>query len=378
MEDSGISAFTPTYAAPEQWLPKRFGQTGTWTDVWGLALTAAETLLGRAPLDGDLAELMGTAVDPVRRPTPRNAGLSISDKVEAVFTKALAVSPSDRYPTVAAFWSELEEAIGYSAKTSVERTGRHESLPPEALAAAERELARPLPSLVFEGSLPSPPSSAARESAISPHLPQIDSRAKPPAPSPPTLGTTAGYGEVELDDEGISLRLDESERRLPMSFAEASARHGESSPQPPEANPRSGQKPRGTGVAGAGGIESRQGTETRKGTERGAVPELRNFEPQGSIGPTFDVKISDPPRRRVPAASPEWQPPPATARSLVRRLAGPLKLLGLSIGIMGADWLYTMHTGEVLAAGPLRPLWVAGPLGMLALGIIIYTVLSSD
>ena len=30
--------FTPSYGAPEQWVPKRYGQSGPWTDVWGMAL----------------------------------------------------------------------------------------------------------------------------------------------------------------------------------------------------------------------------------------------------------------------------------------------------------------------------------------------------
>jgi serine/threonine protein kinase len=37
--ESALDAFTPGYAAPEQWSPKRFGQVGPWTDVFGLALT---------------------------------------------------------------------------------------------------------------------------------------------------------------------------------------------------------------------------------------------------------------------------------------------------------------------------------------------------
>ena len=42
--DSPMSAFTPAYGAPEQWIPKSYGQSGPWTDVWGLALTAVEAL----------------------------------------------------------------------------------------------------------------------------------------------------------------------------------------------------------------------------------------------------------------------------------------------------------------------------------------------
>ncbi|HEX6764924.1 MAG TPA: serine/threonine-protein kinase, partial [Polyangiaceae bacterium] len=40
-----VSLFTPAYGAPEQWNPQGLGETGPWTDVWGLALTAVEALV---------------------------------------------------------------------------------------------------------------------------------------------------------------------------------------------------------------------------------------------------------------------------------------------------------------------------------------------
>lgn len=115
LSQDGSSAsvpFTPGYAAPEQWLPKRYGQTGPWTDVWGLALTAVEALAGRAVIDGDHRAMMGTAIDDVRRPSPRNEGVVVSDDVERVFLKALAVDPRDRYRDVGEFWDALEDAAG--------------------------------------------------------------------------------------------------------------------------------------------------------------------------------------------------------------------------------------------------------------------------
>ncbi|MEO5730601.1 MAG: serine/threonine-protein kinase, partial [Byssovorax sp.] len=42
-EDPG--AFSPGYGAPEQWAPKRFGEAGPWTDVWGICLTMVEVLV---------------------------------------------------------------------------------------------------------------------------------------------------------------------------------------------------------------------------------------------------------------------------------------------------------------------------------------------
>jgi serine/threonine-protein kinase len=104
---SGITTFTPAYGSPEQWAPKRYGQTGPWTDVWGLALTLTEALVGHPIIDGDPAAIMGTILDANRRPTPGSEGVIVSDEVEAVFEKALALDPRDRYPDAGVFWNEL-------------------------------------------------------------------------------------------------------------------------------------------------------------------------------------------------------------------------------------------------------------------------------
>src|SRR6185436_6935449 len=111
-QESPLSAFTPAYGAPEQWVPKRYGQTGPWTDVWGLAITMVEALIGRPPVDGDFPTMMGTVLDERRRPTPRSEGAVISDDAERVFTLALAVDPRDRTKDVDTFWGELELALG--------------------------------------------------------------------------------------------------------------------------------------------------------------------------------------------------------------------------------------------------------------------------
>jgi len=47
--------------------------------------------------------------DPTRRPTPRASGLPVSDEVEAIFARALSVSPPDR-PGVRELWQALERA----------------------------------------------------------------------------------------------------------------------------------------------------------------------------------------------------------------------------------------------------------------------------
>jgi eukaryotic-like serine/threonine-protein kinase len=109
---AAVTAFTPAYGAPEQF-SRLNGSTGPWTDVFALALILVEMASGREPLPGfDYAELAARAADPAHRPTPRTLGVPVSPEVEAVFDRALAVRPADRYPTVGAFWNALRFALG--------------------------------------------------------------------------------------------------------------------------------------------------------------------------------------------------------------------------------------------------------------------------
>ncbi len=112
---AGFSPFTPAYGAPEQWVPKTYGQTGPWTDVYGFALVLVEMLVGHPVMEGDHAAMMGTTLDPQRRPTPRTEGAPLSDAAEAVFAKALALDPRQRYQEAGEFWDALEQAGRASA-----------------------------------------------------------------------------------------------------------------------------------------------------------------------------------------------------------------------------------------------------------------------
>ncbi len=104
-------AFTPRYAAPEQWIA-RFGATGPWTDVFAFALICVECLIARPALDGsDAAQIMGASIDPSVRPTPRAFGVDLGADAEAVFTRALAVNPAARYPNLNAFWTDLSGVL---------------------------------------------------------------------------------------------------------------------------------------------------------------------------------------------------------------------------------------------------------------------------
>jgi formylglycine-generating enzyme required for sulfatase activity len=102
------TAFTPYYGAPEQF-SRAYGETGPWTDVFALALVLIEVMQGgkRAFEGDDYAELGRQAMDTARRPTPRQLGIPVSDTVEAVFGRALAVQSEQRYADMRAFWAAL-------------------------------------------------------------------------------------------------------------------------------------------------------------------------------------------------------------------------------------------------------------------------------
>jgi formylglycine-generating enzyme required for sulfatase activity len=107
-----MTAFTPSYAAPEQF-SRSHGATGPWTDTFALALVVVECITGRGALDGDdFLQIAYAATNPAQRPTPRTLGASVSDEVEAVFSRALAVEPTARYAHVGEFWNALRMAMG--------------------------------------------------------------------------------------------------------------------------------------------------------------------------------------------------------------------------------------------------------------------------
>lgn len=120
-----ITAFTPQYAAPEQF-NRDFGATGPWTDVYSLARVAVELLTGQGPLENaDVAALGQAAMSTTHRPTPRALGAVVNDEVEAVFARALAVNSATRYNRAGQFWLELEAASGLPLSSAVrERASR--------------------------------------------------------------------------------------------------------------------------------------------------------------------------------------------------------------------------------------------------------------
>ena len=125
-----VTAFTPAYGAPEQF-SRSYGSTGPWTDVFALSLVLLELISGWEPLSGDdFAQFATASADPARRPTPKTFHLEVSDAVESVFLRAVAIKPADRYSSVGEFWSALREALGLGPLRGVDTTRSHPLLAP--------------------------------------------------------------------------------------------------------------------------------------------------------------------------------------------------------------------------------------------------------
>ncbi len=102
-----MPAFSPRYASPEQLSGTR---TGPWTDVHALGLILTEMLTDRAPFDhGDKLKL-ATQVMSERRPTPAKFGVDVGPW-EPVLARALALTPSDRFPNAGEFLTALEAEV---------------------------------------------------------------------------------------------------------------------------------------------------------------------------------------------------------------------------------------------------------------------------
>ncbi|HEX2877507.1 MAG TPA: serine/threonine-protein kinase [Polyangiaceae bacterium] len=308
-EQGGIAAFTPAYGAPEQWLPKRYGQTGPWTDVWGFALCAVEALTNRAPFEGDAPAVMGACINEQERPTPLAFGVKVADRAEAAFRKALAVDPVNRFQDIGAFWDELEAASGLvTPRITVTQTMSHDSMPPPADVDAGQPSslltevdatkrvpgAQPFPELTLGLPPPAPPKSVGTKPSASASVKQPVSQ--------------AARGRRALDDAD-----DEDGMHISVMRNDA--------PQ---------------GLTSAPGARS---------SPRGASPEL---------GASPRVA-----RAAAPRAMPSEAP---TMDTVLMRMMPALKLIGVGVAIMIADVAYATHNGEAFRVGPARALWIAGPL----------------
>lgn len=330
--------FTPSYGAPEQWVPKRYGQSGPWTDVWGLALTIVECVTGRPPIDGDMHAMMGTCLDKSRRPTPRAEGIDLGEAAEAIFRRALAVDPRERFTDIESMWTAFERAAEMPLSFELERRRRArptgaEELPvagaalefagleleeePASSKRPPRRIHSSVPPDVFDGELPI--TSGPRSFA-----PLGDSEA--PAPT--------SVAEFELQEEPAS--------GTPGSRSSFDLDLGESVPSPAMSRPRAAI----TSGTWAQADLTRSGSfssQSRSGQQAALPPSVKGGRD---------------------AAPPDDGPP-----GLMHQLRVPLILVGIGLVLTAIDVGLAKAMGGTLSLGPARLRWIA--VGIVAIGMIV-------
>jgi len=98
-------AGTEGYAPPEQYTAT--GQTGPWSDVYGLGATLYQLLTGRLPPTAVERVALDTSLMP-----PQQANPAISSWVSVALLRALALRPADRFQSVQAFAQALTGPTG--------------------------------------------------------------------------------------------------------------------------------------------------------------------------------------------------------------------------------------------------------------------------
>jgi serine/threonine protein kinase len=395
----GIATFTPAYGSPEQWAPKNYGQTGPWTDVWGLALTLSEALAGHPVIDGDPAAIMGTILDPKRRPTPGKEGAIVSDEVEAVFEKALALDPRDRYPDAGVFWNELLaagritsgelQAVRLPRDSRAEYGGGPRIEMVEGVDLPRRSLSARPPSLHSGG-----PVAVAKSSGL--ELP-------PPAPtmagpSNLSLGSPSHPTLEAVPSAGAAAPLLRPLAQSPAPYPPASSGSFEvpDLDLAPVSRPAPQRSTSGTRAAITAPIDFDDLTPLDMELSSGLHLDVPSHEiaRRPSRAPPVPI-TSSPLVTSMPLAAPtalprdSSQPPlivfppsepeprhafqaglrPAEDASLLQRILPGAVVFGLAILLTVLDQVYSVITGEVFSLGPLRTSVIGGLLMVVGIAI---------
>ncbi|AKT40323.1 protein kinase [Chondromyces crocatus] len=334
-------AFSPRYGSPEQWAPKRFGATGPWTDVWGLALTYVEMLAGRPILEGDPMAIMGTALDERRRPTPRNEGIDVPDALEFAFQRALALDPRDRQKDAGAFWDDVERALGLPPSQSPigKGTGRY----PTVRASGP---GGPVPS----GRGPRSGGPASMASAATP---------------PGSRSYSASLSREEADP----MELD-----LPTSIGDTLASGAPSRP-PERRGPPSPRTPPAPERPAPSGPQLRRpiGSMPDRPLPAPAIPVPMSLDISGDAGR---------PRARPHLSTTTMAPlnRASTNEDLKEMFALPLRIAGAGIALSIIDIAVSslLLGGERIGLGPVKLLWVAALMIVVAIGMAGFRLMSSS
>jgi serine/threonine protein kinase len=122
---SGAVSGTPAYMSPEQAQGLKVDHR---SDIYSLGVILYEMVAGRIPFDGDTSWTL--IFKHINEPPPSIEG--IPPAVQAVFDRALAKKPEDRYQTARDLAADYMEAIGLVSEASTLRMSLPPSRPPQS------------------------------------------------------------------------------------------------------------------------------------------------------------------------------------------------------------------------------------------------------
>jgi serine/threonine-protein kinase len=114
--DAAPQAFTPDSAAPEQLAGQALGAAA---DVYALGVVLYELLTGRRPyhLDRQAAQPLAEQLAAVQVPPPSQAAPALrgalAGDLDAIFARAMALQPAQRYPSVEALAADLRRHLAH-------------------------------------------------------------------------------------------------------------------------------------------------------------------------------------------------------------------------------------------------------------------------
>lgn len=115
MTATGLIMGTPEYMSPEQVSGKKVDERA---DIYSLGIILYELFTGRVPFSGDSAIAVGFKQLKEDPPLPRDVNPQLPAEVETILLKALQKDPSNRYGSVTALKTALQEAVFSQAPSS--------------------------------------------------------------------------------------------------------------------------------------------------------------------------------------------------------------------------------------------------------------------
>jgi len=107
MTQMGQAIDTPAYMSPEQ-AAGRLDELGPPSDVYSLGATLYCLLTGKPPIEEPYVGKALMRVQTAEFPPPRQVKPAVSEELEAVCLKAMALKPADRYPSPRELTEDLE------------------------------------------------------------------------------------------------------------------------------------------------------------------------------------------------------------------------------------------------------------------------------